>query len=145
MMIREPQATIMRRSWRRDSSRANHTLEYYSNFNEVRATACNLVSTDSAHQFWGALFARMLFEQDTFDDEELLPLLRFCTDGAEAIEVGGDIVWSAARAPGKLPKSTKCKGILQQCKQGHSKTMNPTLQHDSPNIFFKRKLLNFQG
>ena len=51
----------------------------------------------------------MLFEQDTFDDEELLPLLRFCTDGAEAIEVGGDIVWSAARAPGKLPKAPNAK------------------------------------
>ena len=38
------------------------------------------------------------------DDEELLlelPLLRLGTDGATAIEVGGDIVRSAAGAPGK--------------------------------------------
>ena len=41
------------------------------------------------------------------DDEELLIevlLLRLGTNGAAAIEVGGDIVKSAARAPGKLPK-----------------------------------------
>ena len=42
------------------------------------------------------------------DDEELLfeqPPLRLCTAGAAAIEAGGDIVRSAAGAPGKLPKA----------------------------------------
>ena len=40
-----------------------------------------------------------------------LPLLRLSTDGAAALEAGGDIVRSAV--------STTCKGILRQCKHSH--------------------------
>ena len=56
------------------------------------------------------------------DDEELLlelPLLRFGTDGAAAIEAGGDFARSAARAPGKLPKAPNAVGILHQCEHRH--------------------------
>ena len=57
-----------------------------------------------------------------FDDEELLLellLLRLDTDGATAIEVGGDIVRSAVGAPGKVTQSTKRRSVLQQCKHSH--------------------------
>ena len=48
--------------------------------------------------------------QPTLDldvEEQLLdlPMLRIGTGGAAAIETGGAIVRSAARAPGKLPKA----------------------------------------
>ena len=42
-MIRGPEATIMRRSWRRGPSQANHVSENLSNVHQVRATACNAV------------------------------------------------------------------------------------------------------
>ena len=45
--IGRPEATIMRRSWPQGSNRANHTLENHSNVDEVRATACNVVSLHS--------------------------------------------------------------------------------------------------
>ena len=48
------------------------------------------------------------------DDEELLlevPLLRLGTNGAATLEVGGDIVKSAARAPGKLPKQPNARAF----------------------------------
>ena len=43
IMIRGPQATVMRRSWRQSPSRANHRLENHSNVYEVTATACDAV------------------------------------------------------------------------------------------------------
>ena len=61
--------------------------------------------------------------QELDDEEPLLelPLLRLGTERA-AIKVGGDVVKSAASAAGMLPKSTRCKGILQQCKRSQLKT-----------------------
>ena len=80
------------------------------------------------------------------DDDELLlelPLLRLCTDGAAAIEVGGDIVRSAAGAPGKLPKAPYARASSNGANKA-MKRRNPTLQRDSP-IFFLKKFLTFEG
>ena len=78
------------------------------------------------------------------DDEELLlelPLLRLGTDGAAAIKVGGDIVRSAAGAPGKLPKAPNARASSNSAKAA-MKRRNPTLQRVSPNIE-KKKLSKF--
>ena len=73
------------------------------------------------------------------DDEELLlerPLLRLGTDGAAAIEVGGDFVRSAVGAPGKLPKVPNTRVSSNNANTSTARR-NPTLQRDSP-IFFKK-------
>ena len=70
------------------------------------------------------------------DDEELLlelPLLRLGTEGAAAIEVGGDIVRSTVGAPGKLPKASNARASSNSANTA-IKRLNPTLQRGSPNI-----------
>ena len=64
-----------------------------------------------------------------------LPLLRFGTDGAAAIEVGGDIARSAVGAPGMLPKAPNARASSNSANTP-IKRLNPTLQRDSPKIFF---------
>ena len=54
------------------------------------------------------------------DDEEVLlelPMLRLGTDGAAAVEVGGDIVRSAVGAPGKLPKAPNARASSGSAKK----------------------------
>ena len=78
--------------------------------------------------------------------EELLielTLLRLGTDGAAAIEVGGDIVRSAVGAPGKLTKALYAKASSNGANKA-MKRRNPTLEGDSPNIFQKKNFLNFE-
>ena len=73
-----------------------------------------------------------------------LPLLRLGTDGAAAIEVGGDIVRSGVGAPGKLPKAPHAKASSNGANKA-MKRRNPTLQRDSP-IFLKKIIfLNVEG
>ena len=70
------------------------------------------------------------------NDEELLlelPLVRLGTDGAAAIEVGGDLVKSAVSAPGKLPKAPYARASSNGANKA-MKRRNPTLQRDSPNV-----------
>ena len=47
IMNRKPEATIMRRTWRQCRSRGNHILDNHFKFNDVKATAGNVVSIDS--------------------------------------------------------------------------------------------------
>ena len=78
------------------------------------------------------------------NDEELLlelPLSRLRTDGATAIEVGGDIVRSAVGAPGKLPKAPHARAPSNNANTA-MKRLNSTLQRDSPK---RKKILNLEG
>ena len=71
-----------------------------------------------------------------FDDEELLlelPLLRLGIDGKTPIEVGGDIVRSAARVPGMFPKARNARASSNSADTA-TQRLNPTLQRDLPNI-----------
>ena len=64
-------------------------------------------------------------------------MLRLGTDGAAAIEVGGDIVKSAARAPDKPNARASSNSANTAIK------LNTTLQSDSPNV--KKNILHFEG
>ena len=81
------------------------------------------------------------------DDEGLLlklPLLRLGTEGAAAIEVGGDIVRSTVGAPGKLPKAPNARASSHSANTAIQR-QNPTLQRDSPIMNFKKThFLNFE-
>ena len=63
--------------------------------------------------------------------------MRLGTDGAATIEDGGDIVRSAVGAPDKLPKAPDARASSKSAKTA-MKRRNPTLQRDSPNIFFTK-------
>ena len=70
-----------------------------------------------------------------------LPLLRLGTEGAAAMEVGGDIVRSAVGAPGKSTRSTKYKGILQQCKHINDSTQ----PFNAIRQWLQKNILKFEG
>ena len=55
------------------------------------------------------------------DEERLLELLllRLCTDGATALEAGGGSCQVTCKCTWQVTQSTKCNGILQQCKHSH--------------------------
>ena len=68
--------------------------------------------------------------------------MRLGTDGAKAIEDGGDIAKSAVVAPGKLAKAPSARASSNSAKTT-KKRLNPTLQRDSPSV--KKHFLNFEG